>query len=512
MNRPVRVRFAPSPTGPLHIGGVRTALFNYLFARQHGGKFILRIEDTDSTRYVPGAEEYIFQSLEWCGLQVDEGVREGGEFAPYRQSDRRDIYWKYAQRLVDSGWAYYAFDTPESLDALRADAENRGESFAYGPHTRDTLRNSLTLCPAEVEELLRTTTDWVIRFKIPRGETIQMHDLIRGDIHVLSETLDDKVLYKRTDQLPTYHLANIVDDYEMQISHVIRGEEWLPSLPLHYLLYRAFGWTQVQPEFAHLPLILKPSGNGKLSKRDGDKLGFPVFPLEWKAPQTGDLSHGYREDGYLPEAFLNMLAFLGWNPGDDQEFLHLDELVAKFSLERVSKSGARFDPEKAKWFNHMHLAEAAPETLLPYFQTLATQHGIDVPPERALLAIALVKNRLNFTSDLWDETDYFWSAPTSYEEKAVKKHTTPDSSQQLVQLTELLRESHLFTAEAIDARLKEYIETQKLGMGKVMNTLRLALVGASRGIHVGEIIAFLGVQETGLRLQRFADFLQRMHS
>lgn len=503
MNRPVRVRFAPSPTGPLHIGGVRTALFNYLFARQHGGKFILRIEDTDSTRYVPGAEEYIFQSLEWCGLTVDEGVREGGPFAPYRQSDRKEIYWKYAQRLVDAGWAYYAFDTPESLEALRAEAEKKGESFAYGPHTREGLRNSLTLCPAEVDELLATTTDWVIRFKIPRGETIFMHDLIRGDIHVLSETLDDKVLYKRADQLPTYHLANIVDDYEMQISHVIRGEEWLPSLPLHYLLYRAFGWSDVQPEFAHLPLILKPSGNGKLSKRDGDKLGFPVFPLEWKAPATGEVSHGYREDGYLPEAFLNMLAFLGWNPGDEQEFLPLEALIAKFSLERVSKSGARFDPEKAKWFNHQHLAEAAPETLLPYFQTECAKQGVEIAPERALAAIALVKNRLNFTQDLWTETDYFWVAPTGYDEKAVKKHTPAELLPHLEAIAESLRSLPTFTTETVDAALKAYIEAHGLPMGKVMNSLRLALVGASRGIHVGEMIAFLGAAESLERIAKY---------
>lgn len=506
MSRPVRVRFAPSPTGPLHLGGVRTALFNYLFARQNGGTFILRIEDTDTTRYVPGAEEYIFESLEWCGFKIDEGIREGGKYGPYRQSDRKAIYLKYAERLVESGWAYYAFDTPESLAALREEAEKNGSSFAYGPHTRDSLRNSLNMCPAEVETMLRETQDWVIRFKIPRGETIQMHDLIRGDISVLSETLDDKVLYKRADQLPTYHLANIVDDFEMEISHVIRGEEWLPSLPLHYLLYRAFGWTDRQPEFAHLPLILKPSGNGKLSKRDGDKLGFPVFPLEWTSP-TGEHSHGYREDGYLPEAFLNMLAFLGWNPGDAEEFLSLEQLIEKFSLERVSKNGARFDPEKAKWFNHVHLANAPAERLMPYFEAQLQEHGVEVDSERKLQAIKLVQERLTFLGDLWKETDYFWIAPTAYEEKAVKKHCNEQTPSYLQAILSLVANINPLQAEPLEATTKEHITANSLPMGKVMNALRLALVGESRGIDVATIIAFVGKEEAMRRIEAFVAFL-----
>ena len=506
MSRPVRVRFAPSPTGPLHIGGVRTALFNYLFARQHGGTFILRIEDTDTTRYVPGAEEYIFDSLAWCGLKIDEGVREGGAYGPYRQSDRKEIYLKYATRLVESGWAYYAFDSPEALNALREEAEKDGRSFAYGPHTRDSLRNSLTMCPAEVETLLRETQDWVIRFKIPRGETIQMHDLIRGDINVLSETLDDKVLYKRADQLPTYHLANIVDDFEMEISHVIRGEEWLPSLPLHYLLYRAFGWSDRQPEFAHLPLILKPSGNGKLSKRDGDKLGFPVFPLEWTAP-TGEISHGYREDGYLPEAFLNMLAFLGWNPGDTEEYLSLEQLVAKFSLDRVSKNGARFDPEKAKWFNHIHLANAPVEQLVPYLLAQQQGHGITITEERAAQAIKLVQERLTLLTDLWKETDYFWVAPASYEEKALKKHCNEQTPNYIEAMRMVVANCMPLEAETLESALKTHITENSLPMGKVMNALRLALVGESRGIDVATIMAFLGKEETLRRIDAFLAFL-----
>jgi len=485
---------------------VRTALFNYLFARQHNGTFILRIEDTDTTRYVPGAEEYIFEALEWCGFKIDEGIREGGQYGPYRQSDRKAIYLKYAERLVESGWAYYAFDTPESLNALRDEAEKNGSNFAYGPHTRDSLRNSLNMCPAEVEILLRETEDWVIRFKIPRGETIQMHDLIRGDISVLSETLDDKVLYKRADQLPTYHLANIVDDFEMEISHVIRGEEWLPSLPLHYLLYRAFGWTDRQPEFAHLPLILKPSGNGKLSKRDGDKLGFPVFPLAWTSP-TGEHSHGYREDGYLPEAFLNMLAFLGWNPGDEEEFLSLDQLIAKFSLERVSKNGARFDPEKAKWFNHIHLTNTPAKCLVPYLMAQQKEHGIEVNNGRAEHAVMLVQERLTLLSDLWKETDYFWIAPTTYEEKAVKKHCNEQTTSYMAAMLAIVANSTPLEAETLEIALKEHITANNLPMGKVMNALRLALVGESRGIDVATIIAFVGKEEAMRRIETFISFL-----
>ena len=352
--RRVRVRFAPSPTGPLHMGGVRTALYNYLFARRAGGDFIIRIEDTDSHRYVPGAEEYIFDALQWCGIRADEGVREGGPHGPYRQSERKEIYLQYALRLVESGNAYYAFDTPEALDALRTEAEQRGDAFAYNYKVRGRLATSLAMTDEEVRARIERGDQWVIRFMMPENEEVHMHDLIRGEVTVNTSTLDDKVLYKSADRLPTYHLANIVDDHLMEISHVIRGEEWLPSLPLHYLLYRAFGWTDTQPEFAHLPLLLKPTGQGKLSKRDGDKMGFPVFPLEWKSP-TGEVSRGYREDGYFPEAFINMLALLGWNPGTEQELFSMDELIADFSLERVSKAGARFNPDKARWFNAQYM-------------------------------------------------------------------------------------------------------------------------------------------------------------
>ena len=358
MARPVRVRFAPSPTGPLHIGGVRTALYNYLFARKMGGTMILRIEDTDSQRFVPGAEEYILESLEWCGIRIDEGVGAGGPHAPYRQSERREIYLKYALQLVEAGWAYYAFDTAEELDALRREAEGRGEAFAYNYTVREKLATSLALPAEEVRARIDRGDQWVIRFRMPENEVVEMDDLIRGHVEVNTSTLDDKVLYKSSDALPTYHLANIVDDHLMEVSHVIRGEEWLPSLPLHYLLYKAFGWTATQPAFAHLPLLLKPTGGGKLSKRDGDKMGFPVFPLFWKSPTTGETAHGYREDGYFPEAFINMLALLGWNPGTEQEIFSMQELIDNFSLERVSKSGARFQPDKAKWFNaqYMHLS------------------------------------------------------------------------------------------------------------------------------------------------------------
>lgn len=502
MLRPVRVRFAPSPTGPLHLGGVRTALFNYLFARQHGGSFILRIEDTDTTRYVPGAEEYIFDALAWCGFKIDEGIREGGKYGPYRQSDRKAIYLQYAEKLVANGWAYYAFDSAQALATLRQKAEEQGETFAYGPKTRDSLKNSLTMSSEEVETLLKESTDWVIRFKIPADETIKMHDLIRGDIEVHSSTLDDKVLYKRADQLPTYHLANIVDDYEMKISHVIRGEEWLPSLPLHYLLYRAFGWSANQPEFAHLPLILKPSGNGKLSKRDGDKLGFPVFPLAWTTP-TGEHSHGYREDGYLPEAFLNILAFLGWNPGSDQEYLTLEQLIEKFSLERVSKNGARFDPEKAKWFNHIYIAHTPAKQLYTYYEPQLAEHQVSTTREKAIEAIALVQDRLTLLSDMWKETDYFWFAPSTYEAKAVAKHTNEHTPEYLTTIRNVVDTCLTFTEETLENAIKAHIAEQNFPMGKVMNSLRLALVGESRGINVAAIMAFLGKDATLLRIDAF---------
>ena len=422
MNRPVRVRFAPSPTGPLHIGGVRTALYNYLFARKHGGKMILRIEDTDSQRFVPGAEQYIMDSLRWCGIEIDEGVGVGGPHAPYRQSERREIYLKYALQLVEAGWAYYAFDSAEALDTLRKEAEEAGRAFAYNHEVRDQLETSLRLTKEEVEARIARGDQWVIRFKMPVDEVVKMDDLIRGHVEVNTSTLDDKVLYKSADQLPTYHLANIVDDHLMEISHVIRGEEWLPSLPLHYLLYRAFGWSDSQPEFAHLPLLLKPTGGGKLSKRDGDKMGFPVFPLFWQSPTTGDTARGYREDGYFPEAFINMLALLGWNPGTEQELFTMQELIDGFSLDRVSKSGARFQPDKAKWFNAQYMHQKSAEELAPIYQPILREHGIEVSDELAGKAAAIMKERAQLTTDLWDLTSYFFVATESYDEKQAKKY------------------------------------------------------------------------------------------
>ena len=421
MKREVRVRFAPSPTGPLHIGGVRTALYNYLFARRHGGKMILRIEDTDSQRFVPGAEEYIIESLKWCGIEIDEGVGVGGPHAPYRQSERREIYLKYAMQLVEAGWAYYAFDTPEELDALRNEAEAAGKTFAYNYEVRTKLPTSLTLSKEEVEARIARGDQWVVRFKMPENEVVKMDDLIRGHVEVNTSTLDDKVLYKSADALPTYHLANIVDDHLMEVSHVIRGEEWLPSLPLHYLLYRAFGWTDTQPEFAHLPLLLKPTGSGKLSKRDGDKMGFPVFPLFWTSP-TGETSRGYREDGYLAPAFINMLSLLGWNPGTEQEIFSMQELIDSFSLDRVSKAGARFQPDKAKWFNAQYMHTKSNEELAELFQPILKEHGVETSDELAGKAAGIMKERASFITDLWDLTSYFFVAPTSYEEKIGRAH------------------------------------------------------------------------------------------
>lgn len=506
MERRVRVRFAPSPTGPLHIGGVRTALFNYLFARQHGGDFLLRIEDTDSTRYVPGAEGYIFESLRWCGLRADEGVEEGGPHGPYRQSERKAIYLKYAEELVAKGWAYYAFDTAEELTRLRTEHEAEGKAFAYGPNSRQGLRNSLTLPPDEVARRLKEDPNWVVRFQIPANRTVVMDDLIRGRVEVHTDTLDDKVLYKHADGLPTYHLANIVDDHLMEISHVIRGEEWLPSLPLHYLLYEAFGWTDTMPRFAHLPLILKPTGNGKLSKRDGDKMGFPVFPLEWKTA-TGEVYRGYREDGYLPSAFLNMLALLGWNPGNEQEVFSLGQLVELFSLERVSKSGARFDPERAKWFNHAHLMLAPVDVLTRWLGQCLKGKGIEPTPERLERAVGLVRERVNLLPDLWAETDYLWQAPAAYDEKAVKKHTTPDSPAWLALLAGTLEQHPNSSADTIAEVLNSAIEVDGWPKGKVMNTLRLALVGESRGVDVASIIEFLGVGEAVKRVKALQQYL-----
>ncbi|MBR3854136.1 MAG: glutamate--tRNA ligase, partial [Tidjanibacter sp.] len=480
MDRKVRVRFAPSPTGALHIGGVRTALYNYLFARQRGGDFILRIEDTDSTRYVPGAEEYIMESLEWCGIKIDEGVREGGPHAPYRQSERKEIYLKYALQLVESGNAYYAFDTPEELNTLRAELEAKGETFCYNHAVREQLATSLRLSAEEVEERKARGDQWVIRFKMPENEVVKMDDLIRGHVEMNTSTLDDKVLYKSADQLPTYHLANIVDDHLMEISHVIRGEEWLPSLPLHYLLYRAFGWEESRPEFAHLPLLLKPTGQGKLSKRDGDKLGFPVFPLRFVAP-SGEVSRGYREDGYFPEAFINMLALLGWNPGTEQEIFSMNELIEAFSLERVGKSGARFSPDKAHWFNAQYMHTRDNEELADTYTAQLAERGINIEREKALRIVAQIKMRATFPEEFWSLSSFLFEAPAAYDEKATKKYWKPDAPRIIGELKALLEGIEEFTTENLEKVCGEWIAANQIGMGLVMNAWRLCIVGEPKG-------------------------------
>ncbi|MBR2013852.1 MAG: glutamate--tRNA ligase [Alistipes sp.] len=495
MSKQVRVRFAPSPTGPLHMGGVRTALYNFLFARRHGGKMILRIEDTDSQRFVPGAEEYILESLKWCGIEIDEGVGVGGPHAPYRQSERREIYLKYAKQLVDAEWAYYAFDTAAELDTLRKEAEAKGETFAYNYAVREKLPTSLSLSKEEVEERIARGDQWVIRFKMPENEVVEMDDLIRGHVKVNTSTLDDKVLYKSADALPTYHLANIVDDHLMEISHVIRGEEWLPSLPLHYLLYKAFGWEDTKPQFAHLPLLLKPTGGGKLSKRDGDKMGFPVFPLFWKSPATGETAHGYREDGYFPEAFVNMLALLGWNPGTEQEIFSMQELIDSFSLDRVSKAGARFQPDKAKWFNAQYMHHKSDEELAALFQPILKANGVETSDELAGKAAGIMKERASFITDLWDLTSYFFVAPTQYDEKQTKKYWKGENPTRLAELREVLAAIDDFSLENTEKVVGEWIAQKEYGMGQIMNTLRLALVGAGKGPGMYDVTAFLGKEE-----------------
>jgi glutamyl-tRNA synthetase len=497
MSKQVRVRFAPSPTGPLHIGGVRTALFNYLFAKKHGGVFYLRIEDTDQNRYVPGAEEYIIEALNWCGIPFDEGIGKEGKFGPYRQSERKAIYKDYALNLVENGWAYYAFDTAEALDKLRAEAEAEGKAFIYNHATRGTLDNSLNLTVEETQRRIESEEEYVIRFKIPTGETLNLKDIIRGDIKFESNLLDDKVLFK-SDGMPTYHLANIVDDHLMETSHVIRGEEWLPSLPLHVLLYRAFGWEA--PEFAHLPLILKPVGNGKLSKRDGDKLGFPVFPLEWKNAD-GTTSSGYREEGFLPEAVVNFLALLGWNPGTDQELFTLDELVQLFDLERVHKAGAKFDPEKNKWFNHQYFTRQDNEVLAKQLAHVLLEKGINKPIEYVTEVVGLVKERATFTKELWDLSDYFFTAPDNYDEKAVK-NWKPETAEIMNQLITLLQNTLDFSSANLEAVIKAWMEENGIGMGKVMQPLRLSLVGAMKGPHLFDIMALIGMEETISRIEK----------
>ena len=536
MERKTRVRFAPSPTGPLHMGGVRTALYNYLFAKQRGGDFIIRIEDTDSQRFVPGAEKYIIEALNWCGITPDEGVDANGNIvetaserhphAPYRQSQRKPIYRQYAEQLVEGGFAYYAFDTAEELGAKRAEMEADGQTFIYGQTTRMGLRNSLSMPEAEVKELLETRTDWTIRFKMPENRVVKMDDLIRGHVEVNTSTLDDKVLWKRADELPTYHLANIVDDHLMEITEVIRGEEWLPSLPLHYLLYEAFGWTATQPRFAHLSLLLKPDGKGKLSKRDGDRLGFPVFPLQW-VNSEGEVSRGYREDGYFPEAFVNLLAMLGWNPGTEQELFSLEELVAAFSLERVIKSGARFNADKAKWYNKEYLRTKSVEELTSLYIPVLESKGLQIVdcPACALTAgsemtasgadfenkifsrqyveriVALIQERATFVADFWDIASYLFVAPAEFVEKDAAKFWKEENYSLALQAADfILAFEGEFTPAGLGEPLEAYIRGNEWPMGKVMNCLRLALVGASSGLGIADVVTLIGKTEFAKRI------------
>ena len=537
MERKTRVRFAPSPTGPLHMGGVRTALYNYLFAKQRGGDFIIRIEDTDSQRFVPGAEKYIIEALNWCGIVPDEGVDASGNVvetaserhphAPYRQSQRKPIYRQYAEQLVENGYAYYAFDTAEELGAKRAEMEANGQTFIYGQTTRMGLRNSLCMDEAEVKELLESRTDWTIRFKMPENRVVAMDDLIRGHVEVNTSTLDDKVLWKRADELPTYHLANIVDDHLMEITEVIRGEEWLPSLPLHYLLYEAFGWTETQPRFAHLSLLLKPDGKGKLSKRDGDRLGFPVFPLQW-INSEGEISRGYREDGYFPEAFVNLLAMLGWNPGTEQELFSLEELVGAFSLERVIKSGARFNADKAKWYNKEYLRMKDVASLVDAYIPVLESKGLQIVdcPACALTAgsqmtpsgadfenkifsrqyveriVALIQERATFVADFWDIAPYLFVAPTSFVEKDAAKFWKEENYTLALQVADfIINFEGEFTKESLEGPLEEYIRGNEWPMGKVMNCLRLAMVGASNGLGIADIVTLIGKKEFAKRIE-----------
>lgn len=534
MERKVRVRFAPSPTGALHIGGVRTALYNYLFARQHGGDMLLRIEDTDSTRFVPGAEEYILEALDWLGIGIDEGLRvktspqpspqgreknpieieEIGSHGPYRQSERRGIYHTYVKQLLDSGHAYIAFDTPEELEAKRAEIPN----FQYDARTRMQMRNSLTMPAEEVKALMEKGEKYVVRFKVEPNEDVHVHDLIRGEVVINSNILDDKVLYKSADDLPTYHLANIVDDHLMEVSHVIRGEEWLPSAPLHVLLYRAFGWEETMPQFAHLPLLLKPDGNGKLSKRDGDRLGFPVFPLEFHNQKDGTVSSGYRESGYLPEAVINFLALLGWHGSGDKEMYTMEELIQDFSLDRVSKAGAKFDYEKGKWFNHQYLQLRSNEELAQMFLPTLTANGIENPDKKMVATvIGLTKDRVNFVPELWEQTNFFFVAPTEYDEKSLKKRWKEDSPKHMTELLEVLEgvseedwhkkeqitneQSQITNLWHLDKVVMPWIEAHEYGVGIVMNAFRICLVGAARGPHIWDITDVLGKEETLKRVR-----------
>ena len=503
MNNKIRVRFAPSPTGPLHIGGVRTALFNYLFAKKNGGTFILRIEDTDSSRYVEGAEDYIIDALNWCGIHFDEGPGKDQGYSPYRQSERKQLYKQYADKLVAEGKAYYAFDTAEELQAHRGQHEALGKTFIYNWHNRDKLNNSLSLSGAETKSKLDAGDPYVIRFLSPQDETLHLTDIIRGEISINTNVLDDKVLFK-SDGMPTYHLANIVDDHLMEITHVIRGEEWLPSLALHYLLYDAFGWKS--PEFAHLPLILKPTGKGKLSKRDGDKLGFPVFPLEWKDPKTGDISRGYKEDGYFPEAVINFLALLGWNPGTEQEVFNIDGLIKAFDLNRVHKAGARFDPDKTQWFNHHYMQDQENKVLAEEYKK-SREELVDVDINYIELVVGMIKERATFVSDFWKLSHFFFCAPKDYDEKSSKKAFKEGTAELLQNIIQIIEQTKDFSVNELQLNIKEWITTNEIGFGKVMMPLRLALVGELQGPDVFEIMFMIGKSETLRRIENTLKYL-----
>ncbi len=493
----VRVRFAPSPTGPLHIGGVRTALFNYLFARQNNGSFILRIEDTDRQRFVKGAEEYIIDALNWCGLEFDEGPHVGGAFGPYRQSERKEIYIRYTKQLIEEQKAYYAFDTAEELEIMRTENSN----FQYDVNSRPSMKNSLSMTADEVQKKIESGQPYVIRIKIPENRQIIVNDLIRGDVEFDSNLLDDKVIFK-SDGLPTYHLANIVDDHLMQISHVIRGEEWLPSAPLHVLLYEYLGWNP--PQFAHLPLILKPQGNGKLNKRDGDKMGFPVFPCDWTDPESGEISKGYREWGYLPDAFVNMLALLGWNPGTVKEIFTINELIEEFSLEKVQKSGAKFDPEKTKWFNHQYMLNANLSEYLECFLNIIKENGGTADESFLKTVVEKIRDRMTLLSEFWQHASYFFIAPESYNQEVINKHKTEQSSNWLNDVAHLLTGLTVWETDTIESGMKQYLHDNEIPMGKVFNLLRVALTGTNQGIGIADIICVLGQQESVSRIKKLA--------
>lgn len=505
MHHKTRVRFAPSPTGPLHIGGVRTALYNYLFAKQQGGDFILRIEDTDSSRFVQGAEEYIQETFDWLGLPFDESPSKGGNYGPYKQSERRDIYKKYVDSLLHKGAAYIAFDTPEELEIKRSEIAN----FQYDASTRSKMRNSLTLTEEETESLIKSGIQYVVRIKIDPDQEIIVDDMIRGKVIINSSVLDDKVIYKSADELPTYHLANVVDDHLMEITHVIRGEEWLPSAPLHVWLYRSLGWEDTMPQFAHLPLLLKPEGNGKLSKRDGDRLGFPVFPLQWTDPKTDEVSSGYRESGYLAEAVINFLAFLGWNPGTEQEIFSLNELVQVFSFDRCSKSGAKFDVEKAKWYNHQYILQLSDHDLTTLFMPILQEKGISASMEKVEKAVGLVKERVHFISELWDQSYFFFVAPITYDEKTVQKRWKEETPEQMKQLSELIGAMEDFSAKNQEKTVMDWIQQHQLHTGNIMNAFRLAIVGAGKGPHMFDITEVIGKEETLSRLDKAIDSIRK---